>query len=450
MTKSVATEGGRRGIFFGWWIVAGGFTIAVYAMGTVMYGFGAFFTPVIVEFGWSRAATSVAMSLRSAEAGFIDPVLGMAIDRLGPRKVMVFGAIVTCLSFLWMSTMDSLFSFYGASMVLAIGFACINGLPPQVAVANWFHRYRSRAMGILIVGNGVSTFLVPGVVLVIALFNWRIAMVLVGLGFLVVGIPAALFMRHHPEPYGYFPDGEKPASGFEGEAADVVGHGHGHGSGAGGGLTAREALRTPAFWLLSVGFGIGLSSLTAVTLHAIPFMESIGLERGTAAFVVSAMGAVSIVGRLGFGWLGDLYSKRYVIVVCFLLQVVGFMVLVLMNEMWMLGIWVLIYAPGYGGSIPLRPAITADYFGRKAYGTISGLMMAASVIFSFASPIFAGWIYDTTGSYRVAFLVFAFLAALGVPFIFLAKPPQRAKAGETAELLSVPAAQADPASEGQN
>ena len=145
-----------------------------------------------------------------------------------------------------------------------------------------------------------------------------------------------------------------------------------------------------------------------------------------AAFAVTGMAISSVVGRLGFGFLGDLFNKRHLLSVALFLQTMGLYILSLVDvsKVWLLVVFLLVYAPGYGAPIVLRPALQADYFGVKNFGTIMGLISLMSLAGGLSSPIVAGWIFDTTGGYQLAWRIFALVSAPAIPFMLLAKPPE--------------------------
>jgi sugar phosphate permease len=286
------------------------------------------------------------------------------------------------------------------------------------AVVNWFIRKRGRAVGILMAGAGAGGIMVPLINSSIDFTGWRTTAIIMGVATWVLLIPITRVVRHKPEQYGYLPDGDQPGE----EAPEIATE---QSEEAGHEFSVKEALRTRSFWLLSVSYATALTALLAVTLHIIPYLTSddVGLSDGTAALMVTLMTISSIAGRLGFGWLGDYFPKRYVIAVCFTLQAVAVLFFAYCGSLWMAILFVCIFGPAYGGSIPLRAVIQADYFGRKAFGAIFGIVMAIGTLLGMASPVFAGAMVDATGSYRIAWIVLALVVAVSIPMILLARPP---------------------------
>ena len=182
--------------------------------GTFFYGFTAFFNPIIREFGWSRAATAVALSLQRTESGIIGPWVGFLVDRYGARVVMFIGAVITALGFFALARIHSLLAFYVAIGIIALGMSLGTMVAIIPVVGNWFDRRRSRAMTFFFAGGGLGGVLVPPLVWAIATYGWRDVVDWIGLGTLLIGIPVSLVMRHRPEPYGYLPDGGNRGRGI--------------------------------------------------------------------------------------------------------------------------------------------------------------------------------------------------------------------------------------------
>jgi len=420
----------RRKIFYGWWIALSGAVLNVINGGTFIYGFTTFFNPIRQTFGWSAAVTSVAFTLRGLETGFLDPVVGILVDKFGPRKLMVPGWIVAGLGFILMSRIDSLWTFYASFVVVATGLTFGTFIVINAAVANWFVRKRSRALTLMYVGFGVSGVLVPALAWSISQFGWRETTIYVGIFLWLVGIPLSLVMRHKPEQYGYLPDGEAREE-IE-EPTNIASLQSSGGAGAQGpgssavDFTAREAIRSRPFWLLSIAYFFQHVATSAVMVHIVPYLESVKVPTAVAATAVTGMTLGSLIGRVGFGLFGDFSNKRYLITLGFFLQAVGVLIFAYIEEdkVWLLIPFLIIYGAGFGGPIPLRPALLADYFGMKSFGTIFGWVALISMLGGVASPVIAGWIFDVTESYRLAWLIFALTTVPAIPLMLLAKSPE--------------------------
>ncbi|MFC1847499.1 MFS transporter [Chloroflexota bacterium] len=420
----------RKKIFYGWWIVLASSVLNFFIGGTFLYGFTVFFNPIRETFHWKAAVTSIAFSLRGLETGFLDPVVGVLVDRLGPRKLMIPGWIITGLGFILMSRINSLWTFYGTFMIIALGTSFGSFVVMNTAVAHWFIKKRSRAMTVIYAGFGACGILVPLVALSVGHFGWRETAVLIGILSWVIGIPLSLLMRHKPSQYGYFPDGEAPVTVPESTSEPGLHSSIGITEQSSGYLlpdfTAKAALRTRAFWMLSLAFFFQHISTSAVMLHIVPYLESLKVPTTVAAAAVTGMTLCSLIGRIGFGLLGDYQNKRYLIAIALALQTIGVFMfsLVDVDRAWLIIPFLLTYSPGFGGPIPLRPALLADYFGTSSFGAIFGWLALIGMMGGLASPVFAGWIFDITGSYHLAWQLFALATVPSIPLILLAKPPK--------------------------
>ncbi|MFC2022289.1 MFS transporter [Chloroflexota bacterium] len=372
--------------------------------GVYFYGFGALFDSLIGEFRCTRAML--------LESGVLGPIDGLLVDKFGPRKVMLVGVLLMSVGFVVLSLVSSITEFY---LVFVLMVALGSGLgfttPLMTAVGNWFVRRQGIAFGLASAGVGLGGLLIPLLSWIIAQHGWRTAVLVGGITIFAIATPIALLMRHKPEQYGYVPDGEASPMKEErqtGEQAD---------------FTAREALKTRAFWLLSITFAIRLMVTGAVPVHIMPFLLDSGFPRGIAAAALGSIAIISVPGRLGYSWLGDRFEKRYVIAGLLLLLGGSLVLLCYVESVWQLFIFLGLYAPAYGGLAALMQAIRGEYFGRRAFGTIMGFMAMVIMLGTITGPIFAGYVWDITGSYRLAFLTFAVATVVAMGLILGVKPP---------------------------
>jgi len=401
----------------------------IFAGGTLIYGFTVFFNPIRNTFGWSATVTSVAFTLQRFEAGILEAVAGFLVDRVGPRKLMLGGWSVVGLGFLLMSRINSLWAFYGSFLLIATGMSFATFIVIFATIANWFNKKRSRAMTLVVVGFGISGTLVPLLALAVGGLGWRETLIIVGIAAWVIGIPLSLLMRHKPSQYGYLPDGDSPETASESQsvtdfhsASDTVEQESGPSTSD---FTIKAALKTRTFWLLSAAFFFQFIGASAVMVHIVPYLESVEISTTIAATTVTGITVCSLIGRLGFGFIGDFANKRYLITIGITLQTIGVFALsfVHMDMIWLIVPFLLTYAPGFGATIPLRLALQADYFGTESLGAIMGAMALVSMMGGLASPIIAGWIFDTTGSYHLAWQLFALVSVPAIPMMLLAKHP---------------------------
>ena len=419
----------KKKIFYGWWIVAAAIVLNFFVGGTFVYGFTVFFNPIRNTFGWGAAVTSVAFTLQRLESGFLEAAAGFLVDRVGPRKLMLGGWGAVGLGFLMMSRVNSLWSFYGSFLLIAVGMSFAAFIVIFAPIANWFEKKRSRAMTLVATGFGASGMLVPLVAYAVGELGWRETLVIVAVVAWVIGIPLSLVMRHKPEQYGYLPDGvvlaDKGGSAKPDNSESIGETPGGDSDPIATGLTLRASVRTKAFWLLAAVFFFQFIGASAVMVHLVPYLESVEVSSTLAATVVTGVTVSSLIGRLGFGLVGDFANKRYLITIGITLQTIGVFILsfVTKDRIWLIVPYLLTYAPGFGATVPLRLALIADYFGSRNYGTIMGIMTLISMAGGLASPIIAGWIFDTTGSYQLAWQLFALITIPAIPLMLLSKAP---------------------------
>ena len=424
---------GRIRVFYGWWVVSASAAIIFLTGGTFYYGFSALVKPLQNEFGWSRALISGAFSLRTQSGGLASPVVGYLVDRVGSRRLLLVGVALVGTGFILLSRVESVWAFYGAVMVVAVGMSATGGPVAMTAAAHWFERQRGRAMALLATGAGSSGVMVLVLATLISAFGWREALLIVGIAQWAVCIPLALVVRHRPQEMGLLPDGEPPLPGPEAGRAAAPTKANGAARGPlrlqDSGMTIAEALRTRAFWLLSLAMALAGFGSTAIIVHQVVYVnEATGLSDEQAAVVAMMMPIVSLTGRVGFGWLADYREKRQVLAASYMLLGLGILLLAAAREPWQLLFFLAVFSPGWGGSMAVQPAFQAEHFGLRAFGALQGLTFTVSTLGSVAGPIFAGWVHDSTDTYRNAFVVLALASLAAAPAILMVGQPRPAVA----------------------
>jgi len=400
-------------VFYGWYIVGACLLIILYTSGVVHFGFTAVFEPIAEEFGWSYAQISLAASLRGFEMGLLAPIMGIFVDRWGPRRLIFGGSILICLGFLLLSRVSSLPMFYGAFTLLAIGMSTCSGTVLMTAVTNWFHRKAGVAIGIVASGFGLGGLIVPVVTELINVLQWRMTMVTVGLGMLVIVLPLSLVVRHKPEHYGYQPDGDMSnvveISKAQSSTASIEVS-----------ISAKQALRKRAFWHIAISAMCHSFVVGAVVTHMMPYLSSLGIARSLSSLVALVLPVASIGGRLSSGWLGNRFGNRQVLTTGFASMTAGllFFGFVTTGRIWLLVPFVITFSLGWGCNVTTRMSLQREYFGRGSFGAIlgfaSGIMMLGSII---GAPL-AGWVFDTWSSYQGAWLGYGALTLVGVVLVF--------------------------------
>ena len=407
----------RFRLFYGWYIVGACFLISVYCCGVGSLSFTALIEPIVEEFRWSYALVSIAASIRGLESGLLAPVVGFLFDRWGPRKLIFAGATIMGIGLLLLSRTSSLAMFYGSFILISTAISAGIGVVPMTVVGNWFRKRVSLATGIVVSGVAAGGVLVPLVTWVIDTYEWRTAMVVFGLGAWAVIFPLAIIVRHKPEQHGYLPDGEVRKSVDIDEVQISTQYGDVD-------FSAKQALKSQAFWHISLGMLCNFIVANATLTHIMPYLSSIGIPRGTSGWVAGALPVMTITGRLGVGWFGDRFDKRRVTAVGMALLTVSLLMYGYLNVTgtWLLMPFVILYGAGYGTQAPMSVALLREYFGRARLGTILGLATGVAYIGSLVGAPMAGWVYDAYGSYQVAWFALACLSVAGM-FSFITTPP---------------------------
>src|SRR5438067_2727135 len=307
-------------LFYGWYMVAAGSAMQFLQAGLMTQSFGAYVAVLQAERGWSKTALSGAAALQQMETAILGPLLGWFIDRFGPQGMIRVGIVVFGLGLMLLSQTDTLFTFYAAFLVIALGSGLCGFFPVNVALIHWFERWRARALSSLSLGLALGGIFVPVIAWSLAAFGWRATAFASGVAYILVGLPLAWIIRRRPEDHGETIDG-LPSNTEMGKVAKEKAEQTRD-------FTAREALRTPAFWLISLGHGFALLVVHAVNVHAITHMkEGLGYSVAQAAFVITLM-TVGQMGGVGVGWLvGDRFEKRLVAATCMLMHMTGLLLL---------------------------------------------------------------------------------------------------------------------------
>jgi hypothetical protein len=217
-----------------------------------------------------------------------------------------------------------------------------------------------------------------------------------------LGYPLSFVIRDRPEQYGYLPDGNEtgdplPEIAIRNKGMEI-------------GL--KQALRMRSFWYLNAIELIRMMTVLAVITHVMPYLSSLAISRSTGGLIAGAIPLFSIIGRFGFGWLGDAMDKRYALALSFCLMSIGLLVFCYVQVIWVACVFLLLFSPGYGGGMVIRGAILREYFGRDSFGKILGIIMGCAAVGGIIGPTLAGWVFDMLGSYQPIWLIFFGLTGL--------------------------------------
>jgi sugar phosphate permease len=383
---------------------------------------------------FNRASTSIAASIGRFEGGFEALFAGWITDRFGPKWIVFCGILVASISLFCMYFINSYWSFlivWGALFGTGINIAL--AVPLDTAITNWFVKKRGVALSIKWMFSGISgVIILPLIAWLITIVGWRSTCIIGGLVFGVVGLPLVLFFlkSRRPEFYGLLPDGAK----LEEKTADqglLINRGIEYAAEVQEmEFTLKQALRTPAFWLLILVQAVYGLVAPAISVHCIPFLTDQGISPMTAASMMALMIGASIPARYVGGFIADrieIGQMRKFLALAYWMQTLGMGLYMLHQTKFMIFVWFILYGFGMGVGITLNTSVRARYFGRKAFGTIQGTASLLLTPVGVAAPIYAGWVFDTTGSYISAFWLFTVLLAVSsaiLPFVRPPKPPE--------------------------
>ena len=409
----------RPRLFYGWYIVGAATGIQFLQAGLVSQAFGAYLAVLADEQGWSKTALSGAAALQQMEVAVLGPVLGWLLDRFGPKIFVRAGIVVFGFGLCLLSLVETLAAFYGAFIVIALGSSLCGFFPLNVAIIHWFEKKRARALSAMSIGLACGGIFVPLVAQSITSFGWRTTALASGIIAIAIGLPLAWVIRNSPREIGEVPDGIGQETGGDRSTTSEPSDGTRD-------FTAREALRTPAFWLISLGHGFALFIVHAVSVHAITHLKQhLGYSVAQAAFAITLVTLFQIVGVL-LGWvIGDRYRKRLICAACMLAHALGLLLLTYAMNIAMVIAFAALHGTAWGLRGPFMQAIRADYFGRSAIGMILGLSFMIIVIGQVGGPIIPGIFADITGDYRLGFTILAVLSGLGSLFFVVARKPAR-------------------------
>lgn len=402
-------------IFRGWWVVAGGVGIQATLAGVLYQSYTAYVVPMTAEFGWSRTIFAGVSSLSQVEIGVTGPLQGWLLDRFGVRVVVRAGLILTAIGLALLSFTNSIPWLYGSFLVASVGATLAGFVSITTAVVNWFERKRATALAIISTGISLGGVLVLVVAWGLTTVGWRATALASAVVVLLVGLPLAQLLDSSPEKHGLRPDGDPaPTAG----AAPRW-------SASGPAFTLGEAVRTPAFWYISLGQAAALLIVASMSVHLVPAVsQALAVPLEVAASAVTIMTVMSFVGQLVGGFLGDRFSKRAICAVAMLGHAAGLLALAYATEFWMVVLFAVLHGGAWGVRGPLMAAIRADYFGRASFGKILGVSNMIVTLGSVSGPLLAGYFADQTGDYRLGFTVLALLSLLGCLFFGLAARPK--------------------------
>jgi len=396
-------------VFYGYFVAAAALGIMVIYWGT-FYTFGVFFKPLSAHFEWTRETTSLAYTINAVLLGFMDIIVGKLTDKFGPRVVLTVTGIFLGAGYLLMSQISNVWQFYlYYGVIVAIGMGG-SFIPIVSTIAKWFVKRRGLMTGIVVAGIGIGTLLIPPIAtkLIIA-YDWSRSYIIVGAVALVLITLAAQFIRRDPSQMGLLPDGATRVD-QQGTETDTGSH------------SLTEAFRTRQFWLVCALFFGFLFCVNTIMVHIANHATDLNYSETDAALIISIIGAVSIAGRLAFGAFSDKADTKTALIIALIMFTAALFSLQIIDQLWMLYLFAVIYGFGYGGLVALSSPLTAELFGLGSHGVILGFIFFFGSMGQATGPWLAGKIFDTTLSYQSAFLACGIIGIICIILTLMIRP----------------------------
>ena len=374
----------------------------------LMFSFSVFLVPLLEEFRWSRGLAAGAFSLSAVVQGLLSPVIGTLVDRFGPRRLILWGAVALALSSVLGSRITEVWHLYLVTGVLtAAGISAVGWVPSAALMAQWFAQRQATMMGLAFSGMGVGVLTIgPLAQWLISTHGWRDAYLFLGLGTLALLVPLVwIGIRDAPRP--------PPAARTTAAPPDA------------GGVRVRAALRTRAFWALFFAYMCTPLAVFTIVTHQVAFAVDHGFPRLFVAGIFGLTGFMSIAGRVIFGFAADRIGRALSATISYACTAVGTLGL-LSIEIWPhpagLYVYALLFGLGFGARGPIITAIAASLFPGRRFGAIYGYLSIGNGFGGAIGPWFAGALFDLTGSYRTPFLIATLFCVAGSIFFWLAEP----------------------------
>lgn len=414
-----------QGMFYGWWLAAiAGFVMIITSV-PIFHAMTVWAVAMEAHFGWSRIQLGFALSLTRVEGSISGPIAGYLTDRFGARVMVFTGLLILAAGFFLFSQVQNLWMFYLAFFIMSLGNGQGGWLPMMTLLNNWFARQRSTAMAMSMTGMGLGALiLVPAIAWAVNpaedRLGWRLTAGILGFVVLASAVVIPKLIRNKPQDYGLLPDGEGP-----GEATTATVRSRAVSDPTEAEFTTSQALRTPAFWFITFGHGLGSMVILGIFSHlGLLMVEDLGYSVQQTAWIVTVYTAVSMVFQMVGGYVGDRIPKNVALFIFTAIQASAIVLLAGASSLFEFYLFAIIFGVGFGGRNPLTTAIRGEYFGRASFGKILGISTVPMNIMLLISSPLAGYMRDVQGSYETAFMTLAVLNFIGAGLFLLSKRPQ--------------------------
>ncbi len=431
-TEEAAATARNGRIFYGWYIVAVGFVANIASTFSLASTLSVFLKPLTAELGVSRGVFSLLRSGEGLVAACMAPLIGTLVDRYGGRWMMALGAIAVGIGFIALSYIESFWQFLLLRWTLVtVGDAFMGYMVINIIIAHWFYRRRGRAIAFSGMGVGFAKVCMPIVAATLILWlGWRYTWLIFGLVTIVLVVgPALVIVRRSPEEMGLSLDGEfSPSSSRDSRGIRETKPSHYVPDSQDVAWSRSEALRTRAFWLLVVIFGVSSVGVTGLNLHVFAYVSDLGHSPVVAATVMSVIASMQLASPLGWGLMAERTNIRIATMCKFIIQAAGLTVAVTTADIFFLYAGFLLYGIGLGGGMVLSEILWANYFGRQSLGKVRGMGLLLTHVLAALGPPFFGFLFDLTKGYGLSIVIFVAALLTSALLSLLLRPPVKPSA----------------------
>jgi MFS family permease len=425
-TAEFARSASRSRFFYGWYIVGVGFLANVASSFALASTLSIFLKPLTADLGISRGVFSLLRSGEGIIAACLAPFIGTLVDRYGGRWLMAGGTAIAGVGFLLLSQIDGFTQFAAIRLTLVTLGDCMMGyMVVNVIIAQWFVRQRGRALAFSSMGVGFAKVCMPILAAwLLVILGWRQTWFVFGLTTMVLLVlPALLVIRRSPEDMGLRPDGAAESVITTSSVASRKTENLASRPDLDAAWTRADAVRSSAFWLLVITFGISSVGVTGLNLHVYSYVTDLGHSAVVAASVMGVIASMQLASPLAWGFLADRIDVRYAAMLRFVIQAVGLGLAIATGNLFCLYAGFLLYGIGLGGNMVLPDILWASYYGRRSLGRIRGMGLFISHMLAAAGPPFFGFLFDITGGYGLSFAIFGAILILSALLSLMLRPP---------------------------
>ena len=409
--------------FFGWTNVGLFFFVQFAASGFVYFAYSVVFPVMVETMGWNRGTASLAQSIALMMLGLAYPLTGYLLSRYGVRQTLTIGLLVMLSGLMLLifavTEIWQWILIWGG--IMGLSFALTGPICSQTAMISWFNIKRSTTIGIVMTGAAMGGALAQPILsgLMDQFDSWRAAWVIAA-AMVTIALIATQFVVNRPQDIGQFPDDVDPGLAAQDPLSRNLRpktHRTGHD------WTMKQIIRTPALYLVMLITLSYLATFFFLLNHGILHLTDNGLSSLEAASILGLAILGSGLARIPAGWLGDQIELRWTVFGFIVLMAFGMTGFWLGHSVILLSIMGMLFGAGYGGLLVLGPVVTGNYYGERAFPIINSVLAPVMLPFAAAAPAGAGYIFEATGSYDLAFAIAIGLLLAGLIAAFLMKPP---------------------------